>query len=535
MREDGFLRGVLILTLAGLAARALGAVYRVFLYPLLGPEGIGLFQMAYPVYSTLLVLSTSGANVALSRMVSARLGAGKSAEVGAVFRITLGLLAITGVALGAALFWASPWLAGAVYREPRATAALRAVAPAVPAVVVMSAYRGLFQGYQKMYPPALSQIVEQVVRVGTMFALGWWLLPAGVPWAAAGAAFGATTGGAAGLVYLAWAGRVLPLRSGPVRGRGRAGWSRWRGRELAGVVREFVGQAVPVSMTGAMFTLFTLADVVVPARLQAAGLSPEEATAWYGRLTGGAMPLVNLPSLFSASLQLALVPAVARCLAAGDRAGAADRAATGLRFTVALTAASAVGLAVLAQPICATLYGDAQVAVVLRPLAGAALFLGLQQATAGILQGLGEATLPLWHLGAAALFKVAATWYAAGGPWGVVGVAWATVAGFALAGVLGMAAVARRLGPVASLADLVLRPGAALAVMGLCLPALHRWGLGLAGSAWAGVGLAVVGGALLYVTALLVVGGFREADLEMLPARARFLQAWLRKSGLLRP
>ena len=317
-------------------------------------------------------------------------------------------------------------------------------------------------------------------------------------------------------------------------GDSRGGRKRWRGPDLAAVMREFVTQAVPVSMTGAMFTLFTLADVVVPARLQAAGWSPEAATAWYGRLTGGAMPLVNLPSLFSASLQLALVPAVARCLAAGDRAGAAERAATGLRFTVALTAASAAGLAVLAEPICATLYGDAQVAVVLRPLAGAALFLGLQQATAGILQGLGEAVLPLWHLGIAALLKVAATWYVAGRPWGVVGVAWATVAGFALAGLLGVAGVARRLGSVASPADLMLRPGAALTVMGLCLPALHRWGLEVTGSAWAGVGLAVVGGALLYVTALLVVGGFREADLEMLPARAQFLQAWLRKSGLLR-
>ncbi|MEW5935450.1 MAG: oligosaccharide flippase family protein, partial [Bacillota bacterium] len=186
MREGGFLRGVLILTLAGLAARALGAVYRVFLYPLLGPEGIGLFQMAYPVYSTLLVLSTSGANVALSRMVSVRLGAGQAGEVPAVFRAVLGLLALTGALLTLGLWWSAPWLAAVVYREPRATGPLQAVAPAVVAVVVMSAYRGLFQGYQKMYPPAVSQIVEQVVRVGTMFLLGRYLLPLGVAAAAAG-------------------------------------------------------------------------------------------------------------------------------------------------------------------------------------------------------------------------------------------------------------------------------------------------------------------------------------------------------------
>ncbi|MEW5936009.1 MAG: oligosaccharide flippase family protein, partial [Bacillota bacterium] len=301
------------------------------------------------------------------------------------------------------------------------------------------------------------------------------------------------------------------------------------------VLREFLGQAVPVSMTGAMFTLFTLADVVVPARLQGAGFSAEAATAWYGRLTGGAMPLINLPSLFSASLQLALVPAVAASLAAGDTPEVRGRAGTGLRLTVAFTAAAAVGLAVLAEPLCLTLYGDPLVAVALRPLAAAVVFLGLQQATAGILQGLGEVTLPLWHLGVAALLKLVLTWYLAGYSWGVVGAAWATVAGFALAGLLGLAAVVHRLGSVASLADLVLRPAAGLAVMGLCLPALYRWGVEVGGSPWGGTLLAVVGGAFLYLAALLVVGGFRQADLEMLPARAGFLKRWLEGSGLLRP
>ncbi|MEW6547547.1 MAG: polysaccharide biosynthesis protein [Bacillota bacterium] len=537
MREDSFLRGVLILTLAGLAARALGAVYRVFLYPLLGPEGIGLFQMAYPVYSTLLVLSTSGANVALSRMVSARLGAGQTQQVGAVFRAVLGLLGAAGALLSAALFWAAPWLAATVYREPRATAALQAVAPAVLAVVVMSAYRGLFQGYMRMYPPAVSQIVEQMVRVGTMFLLGWCLLPLGVARAAAGAAFGAVTGGLAGLGYLVWCTRTLPSVWRGARPAARD-WVGGRGAgEVEGVVpvlREFLGQALPVSMTGAMFTLFTLADVVVPARLQQAGFSAEAATAWYGRLTGGAMPLVNLPSLFSASLQLALVPAVARCLAAGDKEGVRSQAGTGLRLTVAFTGAAALGLAVLAGPICLTLYGDPQVAVALCPLSGAVVFLGLQQATAGILQGLGEVTLPVWHLGMAALLKLVLTWYA-GYSWGVPGAAWATVAGFALAGLLGMAAVLRKLGRVASFSDLVLRPAAALGVMGLCLPALYRSGLGATSSPWGGTLVAVGGGVCLYVVALLVVGGFRQSDLEMLPARARFLKRWLQRSGLLRP
>ncbi|HHY95578.1 MAG TPA: polysaccharide biosynthesis protein [Firmicutes bacterium] len=523
MREESFLRGVLVLTLAGLASRAVGAVYRVFLYPVLGPEGIGLFQMAYPVYSTLLVLSTSGANVAISRMVSDRLGRGLAYEVPGVFRLICLLLGGAGAVLSVALFWGAPWVAEVVYREPRATLPLAAVAPAIFAVGLLSAYRGLFQGYEKMYPPALSQMAEQLVRVGTMFALAWLLLPYGIPWAAAGAAFGAVTGGAAGVLYLLASRGSLPR----VKSRYRL--------DRGGVLREFLRQAIPVSLTGGIFTLAGLVDVVVPGRLQVSGLSPEMATAWYGRLTGGAMPLVNLSSLFTASLQLALVPAVARSLAAGEAESVQRYAATGVRLTVSITAAASLGLMLLAEPLSLSLYGDPLVAVTLRPLAFCALCLGLQQTTAGVLQGLGLVTLPVWHLAAGAAVKTAVTWYLSADPaWGVVGAAWGSVAGFGTAGLLGLLSLVRQLGPVVTWDEVLLRPLGALLVMGLCLPALYHWGATGLGHPWAGILAAVGGGAALYFLALLVLGGFKEEDLEMLPTKAEPLRRWLLRSGLVR-
>ncbi len=524
---DGFLRGALILTVAGLASRAVGAAYRVFLYPVLGPEGIGLFQMAYPVYSMLLVFSTAGANVALSRMVSESLGRGSGHGVAHLFRVVLLSLAVGGGVLSAGLFGGATWLATALYREPRAAPALAAVAPAVFLVALLSGYRGLFQGYERMYPPALSQVLEQLVRVGTMFALAWLLLDYGIPFAAAGAAFGAVTGAAAATAYLAWSARSLPgVKAASPAGGAVTTW---------GLLREFIRQAVPVSVTGGIFTLVGLVDVVVPGRLRDAGLTADLATAWYGRLTGGAMPLVNLPSLFTASLQLALVPAVARLLAARDRAGVLRTAATGIRLTVLVNAGAALGLAVLGQPISVTLYGDPLVGQVLRPLALSALFLGLQQTTAGVLQGMGQMTLPVWHLSAAAVVKLAVTWFLVGDPrWGVVGAAWGSVAGFGVAAGLGWWSLRRSLGPVIGVADVVLRPLAALTVMALCLPAIYEWGVGLIGRQWGGTLLAVAGGAVLYLVAALVVGGLKAEDLEVLPARWRRLGRWLTGWGLLR-
>ena len=64
LSRDVFLRGALILTIAGMAVKVIGAANRIFLSRLLGGEGIGLYQMAYPIY--LLALNISFALYMLS-------------------------------------------------------------------------------------------------------------------------------------------------------------------------------------------------------------------------------------------------------------------------------------------------------------------------------------------------------------------------------------------------------------------------------------------------------------------------------------
>ena len=73
MSADKFLRGAMILTLAGLMVKVIGSVNRILLSRLLGGEGIGLYQMAYPVYLLLVAISSAGIPIAISIIVSEKL------------------------------------------------------------------------------------------------------------------------------------------------------------------------------------------------------------------------------------------------------------------------------------------------------------------------------------------------------------------------------------------------------------------------------------------------------------------------------
>ena len=86
---------VAILAAAGFISKLLGALYRIPLARLLGGEGMGLYQMAYPIYTVVLSLSTAGIPVAISILVAERLALGDVGGAKRIFRVALFLMAGT--------------------------------------------------------------------------------------------------------------------------------------------------------------------------------------------------------------------------------------------------------------------------------------------------------------------------------------------------------------------------------------------------------------------------------------------------------
>ncbi len=514
-----FLAGALILLIGSLLSRLLGGVYHFVLPILMGggtqaAVGMGLFGMAYPLYNVMLSLSAVGVPLGISKLVAESTAQGRRWEAARIFRVAVLALSILGAVLSVALYLLADPVARLIAQDPRAAIAIRAIAPAVFFVSLESAYRGVFQGLQHMAPHAASQVVEQIIRVLTMFALAVILLPRGIQYAAAGASFGAVTGAAAGLAFLA-----IVIRRDRLT---RTVWQERRavadtrgGPSTSMVLKRLAALVIPIALAGMVLPLINLIDaVVVPLRLHAAGLGAQ-ATGLYGVLVGYAMPFMVAPSIVTTALAVSLVPSISDAVARGERAVAAGRAAVGMRVTLLLTVPAALGLFVLAGPLPQLLYHSPATARPLAVMAWGVVFLGVQQTTTGVLQGMGLPGVPVVNLLYGAAVKVLLTWWLVGIPgWNVTGAALGTVAAFAVASVLNVRAVQARLGPVVDVGALV-RVLAAAAAMGVVADMVLR---AVAGHRLVvGIAATVVVGVVVYVLALAAVGGIRRADVESLP------------------
>ena len=505
MSSDKFLRGAMILTLAGLMVKVIGSVNRILLSRLLGGEGIGLYQMAYPVYLLLLAISAAGIPVAISIIVAGFLAQKDYANVRQVFRVSLRLMACVGAVLAVCLVLAAGWLVDAgVITDARAYYSLIALTPAIFFATILASFRGYFQGHQLMTPPAVSQIVEQFIRVVTMVVLAYVLLPYGLEYAAAGAAFGAVPGSLTGLVVMGCFYRYYrkQWQTDAVKMQAPAG-ELVRSRVL---IKSLLLLALPVSCANILVPVTSSIDVLlVPGRLIDSGLSVEQATAQFGYLAGMAQPLLLMATIPTMSLATSLVPAVSEAFA--------------LKLCCLITVPASVGMWVLAEPISRLLYGTAKAGVAIMHSAPAICLLGLQQVTTGMLQGMGHTNLPMLNMLIGIAAKLVAVLQLTNAEYGIAGAAWATNINFGVTALLNIIALYKfsiRFSWL-SIAKII----AAAAVMGAVAVEVHML---LGGASALATIAAMLAAGISYIILLPLFGVLNRQELCQLPAVKRFFK-----------
>ena len=411
MGKDRFLKGALILTVAGLMVKVIGSVNRILLSRLLGGEGIGLYQMAYPIYLLMLSVCSAGVPVAVSIIVAEKVAKNDYSQAHRIFRVTLGLMAAFGLLFALTLYGLAGFLVSSGWiRDSRAYYALVVLTPAVFFSSILASFRGYFQGYQMMTPPAVSQILEQLVRVLVMIGLAYFLLPRGLEYAAAGAAFGAVPGGLMGLLVLTWFYR-----------KARKDWKQ-KIKEQTATVEESVG-----SITRRLILL------AIPVSLGRAGFGVEAATTLFGYLTGMAQPLMMMATIPTMSLAASLVPAVSEACTLRHPDEVLRKTTSAFKICMLVVVPASVGMWALAGPISGTLYGTMKAAPVIAHLAPSIAFLGIFQVTTGALQGIGKTLIPMWNMLFGAVVKAIAVWQLTSlAAFHILGAAWASNLNFAL-------------------------------------------------------------------------------------------------------
>lgn len=512
-KKQTFMKGALILMIANIIVKVIGAAFKIPLTYLIGEEGMALFSTSYTMYTWLFIMATAGFPVAISRMISEARVKGNIREVKRIFKVSFKLLLGIGIAgtlllyFGAGIF--ARWL-----KNPDAELGIRAIAPAVLFVAFMSVYRGYFQGHQDMFPTAFSEVSEAVGKLVIGFVCAYILMKKGVEYGAAGAVFGVAMGGLLGFLTLFI---VYGVKHKKNQENENIGILRTNGT----ILRELVKIAVPITIGASVFSLTTLIDTaMIMHNLQSGAFSYEQAKHLYGSYTGYAVPLFNLPPTLISAITISLVPAVSAALADKDIKLARQTVGNSISITTLFALPCAVGMAIFAEPILALVYNNTNATNTLSVLGYAIVFVSLVMVTNAILQSVGKEKIPVINMLIGGVVKIIINWVLVKNPdVNIVGAPVGTISCYGVILVLNMFWLIKELKMKFNLVQYVVKPVISVVLMAICSKFVYA-SLLFAGDSLALVA-AIAAAVLVYGVSLLLLRTISSELMSSIPGLGR--------------
>ncbi|MCM3569664.1 polysaccharide biosynthesis protein [Neobacillus mesonae] len=394
--QSKLLRGTFILTLGTILSKILGLVYVIPFFQIVGREGTVLYQFSYVPYTIFISIATAGIPLAVSKFISKYNALEEYAVGRKLFKSGLVIMLTTGAAAFLVMYFAAPTFAemsigGENANLKNVTTVMRAVSFALIVVPFMSLIRGYFQGHQSMGPSALSQVVEQIVRIVFMLLGAFFVLKAlngTIVTAVSVATFAAFIGAIGGLLVLFWywykrkpyLDQLLEQDKGTIN------------ISLKDIYKEIIMYSFPFVLVGIANPLFQAIDQFTFSRaLVQIGFKEDMAESFFSILNFESHKIVIIPVSLATAFSLTLVPSITKAFVEGDRRSMIHQLNQSFQVLLFLTLPAAIGLSLLAEPVYTVFYQhDITGTEVLRSYAPVAILFSLFSVTAAILQGINE-------------------------------------------------------------------------------------------------------------------------------------------------
>lgn len=570
--KHSFLHGAFILTVAAVIVKVVGAIFKIPLNHILGGDGMGYFSTAYDLYMPVYVLSNAGLPVAIARVVAECSSNGRFRDARKTLKLANLVFFITGLIGFCIMFFGARFFVSTI-NNPGAYLAVKAMAPTVFFVCLTSAYRGYYEGLQNMYPTALSQVVEVIIKLVLGFGLSMFLYKTGMDgfnlngevfgkvyasledarlavleYAAAGAIIGVSAGAlfSALAIYL----RHKLVGDKITREELDAPQPTMGNRAL---IKKIVTIAVPVALGSIVGQLTGVIDLwsVLNRLSHAAHLDFNAILSMYGSAVppektvgtlpnflngsykGMAVTLYNLIPTFTVALGVSALPPITVAWTTKNRDALKRNVESVLRVTMLFAIPAGIGMSVLSGRILNLLFGsrpgEVAVATPLLSILGiAVIFASACSPINSMLQAVGHAKLPVKIMIVCASVKLIVNYILVGIPEiNIMGAAIGTLICYVLIMVTSLVFLFRITDFSPNYISVFIKP----LISGLlCAGAAE-------GSAYVfdmfmpqrlSVVPAIAVGVIVYAAALILLRAISEDDLKMLP-KGEKLVAYYRK------
>ena len=496
IKKQTFLQGTAVLAMATVLVKLMGFLFKVPLNNIIGEDGFGYFNTAYDVYNVLLMISTTGLPVAMSRMISQAQTLGNHAQIRRIYRTSLYVFLTIGMVGSLGMLFFCRQLSVMVTTNENSWAAIAALAPCVLLICLVSAYRGFFQGQSNMTPTSVSQIFEAVTRLVVGLGLAWLVMKltgeayvrmqgivlasgetaqdyGDITLAAGGAILGVTLGSLISVVYLhhkfRQSNQILSLGGGTAK-------------STRSTMKELLSIAVPITLGSAGLQIINLFDTMIYMRRLTGALQ------WTEKMADSAKGVYNfcqtvfaLPCSFIPTITIAVIPAITASLTRKDLAEAKATSESSVRTMALIAMPCAAGLFVMAEPVilllCSTYTEDKiQLAATMLAILGlTVIFNSLVLLLNAIMQAHGDVVTPVVNMLIGGIIKIIVNYILVGQPnLNIVGAPIGTFICYISITALDLIAMKRHISARPAIFKNIIRPGLASAIMGAATFMVYR-------------------------------------------------------------
>ncbi|MDE6275960.1 MAG: oligosaccharide flippase family protein [Clostridia bacterium] len=514
MKKRTIAQGAILLAVCSIAAKLLGGAYRIALTYVLGAEGIGYYQLVFPLFALLLAITSNAIPLTLSRQISAELSRDRGGAVRAIIKKAV-LYAVFAGALGAIVTVLLSKVMASAQSQASVYICYVAIAPAIIFVALAGVFKGWFLGHGNTSPSGVSQIVEVFVKFALGLLFAYLMMPRGLMQAVAGALVAVSVSEFISLLTVfiwfmvsAKDERALPVLSTEYK---------------------FFPTFLPITASGFIFPLIAFIDSVMVVNLLIKG-GASDAVSQYGILTGPVASVINMPIVLAMSISVAIVPAVASAMAGYDVVSVKQKTATTLKMCFMIAMPFFLGGAIMSRQVVGVLYpslGQAHkdlTAYLLSLTAINVLLLSMLEAVNAILQGLGRLRPVLVNIAVSGAIKILIELIFVP-RWGIMVSGVSSIVFYLTAFALNGVYYNKLVGKNAKLFKSISKITLSGAIMSMAmLPSLF-----IRNNIWSLV-CAVGVGATVYIVSLLVMRAVEQKEMQMLPLGGK-LTRLLTKTG----
>ncbi len=386
------LLGTAMLTATGLASRVIGFFYRIFLSHTIGAQGMGIYQLIFPVFTLGAAFCAAGIQTAVSKYTAEEAACGRCPQVclyaGLILSACLSLFA------AAAIYFGADFVSVTILDEPRCGELLRILSLSLPLAAVHSCINGYYYGLQKTAVPSISQLLEQVCRVLCVYLIYQVCASQGRSVTAAMAVWGMVVGELSGALF-----SVTVVR-----------FARCASRLPASLHKIFTF-SVPLTANRVLVNFVNSAEaILIPICLKSYGYANEDALSIFGILTGMALPMILFPSVLTNSVSVMLLPSISQAKAQKNQALIHRTVRRTIESCLVLGFASTLFFLLTYKWIGQFLFANTLAGLYIRTLSFICPFMFLSTTLNSILHGLGYPATTLFLNLSGCLLRIAVIW-----------------------------------------------------------------------------------------------------------------------------